>query len=47
MRSIILPQALRITVPPMANYAVPLLKGASRASLIGAGTHAACARLEQ
>jgi ABC-type amino acid transport system permease subunit len=27
MRSIILPQALRITVPPMANYAVPLLKG--------------------
>jgi ABC-type amino acid transport system permease subunit len=36
MRSIILPQALRITVPPIANYAVPLLKDASMASLISA-----------
>ena len=31
-----MPQALRITVPPMANYAVPLLKDASMASLISA-----------
>src|SRR5262245_27948511 len=36
MRSIFLPQALRITVPPMANCAVPLLKDASVASLIPA-----------
>ena len=36
MRSIILPQALRIIVPPMANYAVSLLKDTSVASLIAA-----------
>jgi len=36
MRSIILPQALRIVVPPMANYAVSLLKDTSVASLISA-----------
>lgn len=36
MRSIILPQALRIIVPPMANYAVSLLKDTSVASLISA-----------
>ena len=36
MRNIILPQALRIIVPPMANYAVSLLKDTSVASLISA-----------
>jgi polar amino acid transport system permease protein len=36
MRSIILPQALRIILPPMANYAVSLLKDTSVASLISA-----------
>lgn len=36
MRSIILPQAVRIIVPPMANYAVSLLKDTSVASLISA-----------
>jgi His/Glu/Gln/Arg/opine family amino acid ABC transporter permease subunit len=36
MRSIILPQAIRIIVPPMANYAVSLLKDTSVASLISA-----------
>ena len=36
MRSIILPQAIRIVVPPMANYAVSLLKDTSVASLISA-----------
>ena len=36
MRSIILPQALRIIVPPMTNYAVSLLKDTSVASLISA-----------
>ena len=36
MRSVILPQALRIIVPPMANYAVSLLKDTSVASLISA-----------
>ncbi|HKD76044.1 MAG TPA: amino acid ABC transporter permease, partial [Ktedonobacterales bacterium] len=36
MRSIIMPQALRIIVPPMANYAVSLLKDTSVASLISA-----------
>jgi polar amino acid transport system permease protein len=36
MRSIILAQALRIIVPPMANYAVSLLKDTSVASLISA-----------
>lgn len=36
MRSIILPQALRVIVPPMANYAVSLLKDTSVASLISA-----------
>ena len=36
MRSIVLPQALRIIVPPMANYAVSLLKDTSVASLISA-----------
>ena len=35
-RSIILPQALRIILPPMANYAVSLLKDTSVASLISA-----------
>ena len=36
MRSIILPQAIRVIVPPMANYAVSLLKDTSIASLISA-----------
>jgi polar amino acid transport system permease protein len=36
MRSIILPQAIRIIVPPMVNYAVSLLKDTSIASLISA-----------
>ena len=36
MRSIILPQAFRVIVPPMANYAVSLLKDTSVASLISA-----------
>jgi polar amino acid transport system permease protein len=36
LRSVILPQALRIIVPPMANYAVSLLKDTSVASLISA-----------
>jgi polar amino acid transport system permease protein len=36
MRGIILPQALRIIIPPMANYAVSLLKDTSVASLISA-----------
>jgi His/Glu/Gln/Arg/opine family amino acid ABC transporter permease subunit len=36
MRVIILPQAARIIVPPMANYAVSLLKDTSVASLISA-----------
>jgi His/Glu/Gln/Arg/opine family amino acid ABC transporter permease subunit len=36
MRSVIMPQALRIIVPPMANYAVSLLKDTSVASLISA-----------
>jgi polar amino acid transport system permease protein len=36
MRSIVLPQAIRIIVPPMANYAVSLLKDTSVASLISA-----------
>jgi His/Glu/Gln/Arg/opine family amino acid ABC transporter permease subunit len=36
MRHIILPQAIRIVVPPMANYAVSLLKDTSVASLISA-----------
>ena len=36
MRNIILPQAVRIVVPPMANYAVSLLKDTSVASLISA-----------
>jgi His/Glu/Gln/Arg/opine family amino acid ABC transporter permease subunit len=36
MRTIILPQAVRIIVPPMANYAVSLLKDTSVASLISA-----------
>jgi His/Glu/Gln/Arg/opine family amino acid ABC transporter permease subunit len=36
MRSIILPQAIRVIVPPMANYAVSLLKDTSVASLISA-----------
>ncbi len=36
MRHVILPQALRIIVPPMANNAVSLLKDTSVASLIAA-----------
>lgn len=36
MRIIILPQAFRVIVPPMANYAVSLLKDTSVASLISA-----------
>jgi polar amino acid transport system permease protein len=36
MRSIVLPQAIRIIVPPMVNYAVSLLKDTSVASLISA-----------
>ena len=36
MRIIILPQAIRIIVPPMANCAVSLLKHTSVASLISA-----------
>lgn len=36
LRVIILPQAVRIVVPPMANYAVSLLKDTSVASLISA-----------
>ncbi len=36
MRHIVLPQALRIIVPPMANNAVSLLKDTSVASLIAA-----------
>jgi His/Glu/Gln/Arg/opine family amino acid ABC transporter permease subunit len=36
MRSIVLPQAVRIVIPPMANYAVSLLKDTSVASLISA-----------
>lgn len=36
MRGIILPQAVRIIVPPLANYAVSLLKDTSVASLISA-----------
>jgi polar amino acid transport system permease protein len=36
MRAIILPQAIRIILPPMANFAVSLLKDTSVASLISA-----------
>lgn len=36
MRYIILPQAVRIILPPMANYAISLLKDTSVASLISA-----------
>lgn len=36
MRYIILPQAIRIVLPPMANYAISLLKDTSVASLISA-----------
>jgi polar amino acid transport system permease protein len=36
MRFIILPQAVRIVLPPMANYVIPLLKDTSIASLISA-----------
>ncbi len=36
MRSIILPQALRIVLPPMTNFAISLLKDTSVASLIAA-----------
>lgn len=36
MRWIVLPQALRVTLPPMANYAIALLKDTSIASLISA-----------
>ncbi len=36
MRHIILPQAVRIILPPMANYAISLLKDTSVASLISA-----------
>ncbi len=36
MRHIILPQAIRIILPPMANYAISLLKDTSVASLISA-----------
>ncbi len=36
MRIIVLPQAFRVIVPPMANYAVSLLKDTSVASLISA-----------
>ena len=36
MRYIILPQAVRVVLPPMANYAISLLKDTSVASLISA-----------
>jgi polar amino acid transport system permease protein len=36
MRLVILPQAFRITLPPMANYAIALLKDTSVASIIAA-----------
>lgn len=36
MRVIILPQAVRVIIPPMTNYAVSLLKDTSVASLISA-----------
>lgn len=36
MRIIILPQAIRVVIPPMTNYAVSLLKDTSVASLIAA-----------
>jgi len=36
MRYIILPQAVRVILPPMANYAISLLKDTSVASLISA-----------
>jgi polar amino acid transport system permease protein len=36
MRVIILPQAVRVIIPPMTNYAVSLLKDTSIASLISA-----------
>jgi polar amino acid transport system permease protein len=36
MRFVILPQAVRIILPPMANYAISLLKDTSVASLISA-----------
>jgi len=36
MRRIILPQAVRVVLPPMANYAISLLKETSVASLISA-----------
>ena len=36
MRYIILPQAVRVVLPPMANYAIALLKDTSIASLISA-----------
>jgi ABC-type amino acid transport system permease subunit len=36
MRFIVLPQAVRVILPPMANYAIALLKDTSIASLISA-----------
>jgi His/Glu/Gln/Arg/opine family amino acid ABC transporter permease subunit len=36
MRFVVLPQAVRIVLPPMANYAISLLKDTSVASLISA-----------
>jgi polar amino acid transport system permease protein len=36
MRHIVLPQAVRVILPPMANYAISLLKDTSVASLISA-----------
>lgn len=36
MRYIVLPQAVRVILPPMANYAISLLKDTSVASLISA-----------
>ncbi len=36
MRRVILPQAFRITLPPVANYAIGLLKDTSVASIIAA-----------
>jgi ABC-type amino acid transport system permease subunit len=36
MRYVILPQALRITLPPLANYAIGLIKDTAVASAIAA-----------
>ena len=36
LRYVVLPQALRVVLPPMGNYAIALLKDTSVASLISA-----------